>query len=232
MDITPSDGAVNYTSIKSNDMGLPSNCSLVPKYPDQRDQIANQASNGNLLLKITVKIYGERGPQNETFLVSVYTPNHWIIATSITGKAMLMLKEYFNEMSMTTLGLGIAKVTLDLNQVPENCLKGANPEDIENILRVHFLNNFNTVDKKLPEGSAICNSHVVPETNKDGKIVYSCCNNTDKGELFCSELKESIWLDILFTSILILQIIIVLYSPWLLPEGIYNAQIQCEETRP
>ncbi|XP_045171462.2 uncharacterized protein LOC123533724 [Mercenaria mercenaria] len=199
------------------------NCSLVPKFPDVRHLISTLASE-NKLVKIKVVIIGENGPLNDTYPGSVYKPHQWVISTSLTGNSMLMLKEYFDAMSLMTLGHGVASAPLTLIQKPDHCLKDAHVEEIENSLRLHFLTNFDANENDLPENAIICNAHVQRVKETDGKIVYVCCSRTLNNMLQCSVLKESTWFKLLFVLISVLQVLIVLYSPYFVPASVSTAK--------
>ena len=199
------------------------NCSLVPKFPEVRHLISTLASE-NKLIKVKVEIIGEYGELNDTYPVSVYNPNQWVISTSLTGNSMLMLKEYFDAMSLKTLGHGVASAPLILTQNPENCLGDARVEEIENTLRFHFLTNFDAVESELPEHAVICNAHVHTDEENVGRIDYTCCSRTLDNMLECSVLEEGIWFKLLFALISVMQILLVLYSPYLMPSSIATAK--------
>lgn len=211
-------------SVSGTTLKAITNCSLVPKFPDVRNKIATLANAGNKLVKINLEVVGDNGPLNDTYPGSIYNSHQWVISTSLTGNAMLMLKEYFDAMSLKTLGHGVASVSLTLIQIPEDCLEDAVAEDIENSVRLQFLNNFDVEENDLPDEAVICNSHIVKVGESDGKLVYICCNKMLQNELQCSELKESVWFRLLFILITVLQVLIILYSPFLLPDSIYKAK--------
>lgn len=211
-------------SVRVTTLKTMTNCSLVLKFPDVRNKIATLANVGNKLVKFNLEIVGDRGLLNDTYPGSIYNPHLWVISTSLTGNAMLMLKEYFDAMSLNTLGHGVASVSLTLIQDPEDCLNDAQVEDIENIIRLQFLNNFGAEENELPEEAVICNSHIVEAGETVGRLVYICCNKELQNDLQCSELKESVWFQILFISITVLQVLIILYSPSMLPDSVYKAR--------
>lgn len=195
------------------------NCELVPTSSDMLATLTGLASSGNKLVILNVSIIGQNGALGDTNSVSLYRPYQWIIATSLTGQSILMLKEYFEALSVYTLGLGVARDSLTLSQQPADCFNGAGTEEAENTIRLQLLNHFGA------SAYEICNAHVIKEGDNDGRFAYTCCKGTSSllNGLQCSELKKSVWIELLFIFIILLQIVIMVYSPLYMPDAVYEA---------
>lgn len=214
------DTTVMYSSVSASSPHTIDTCKLVPKLPNAGETIAGLANSDKQLVKITVTIREENG----TFAKKETRLKNWVISTSLTGKSMLMLKENFDSMSLYTLGLGVEFYSVTLTQEPTDCLIGKKVEEIENILRIHFLNNFGAIEHALPSGAEICNKDIGKKESNRDRLVYVCCKLNQENQLQCSELTTSIWIQLLFISIIILQVLIILYSPVYMPGFMYKAK--------
>lgn len=205
------------TTIKSTSVNPADSCLLVPALPDAVEVIAGEANSGKQLVKIRVTIR-----RNDSFADKRL--NQWVISTSPTGQSMLMLKEYFDAMSVYTLGLGVGSYAVTLNQERKGCLNGKQIEEVENILRKRFLSSFGSSDHMLSSGAEICSKQMGQQRANIGRLVYVCCKYNQENKLQCSELTRSIWIQLLFISIIVLQVLIILYSPIYMPDFMYKAK--------
>ena len=192
-------------------------CTVTPELPSAGQAIADLANDGKQLVKIQVTFKGE----NNTDPMIEDRFSRWVVSTSVTGQSMLMLKEYFDAMSLYTLGLSVANYEVVLNQNPSKCLSDKNPEDIDTIMRNGFLTGFGASDYTLPAGAEICNKRVTKED--ETHLNYVCCKINAENKLECAGVVRTTWITLLFASILILQIVIILYSPLHLPDFMYKA---------
>ncbi|KAL4227734.1 hypothetical protein ACF0H5_013170 [Mactra antiquata] len=200
-------------------------CKLVPNVPEIREEIAHLANAEYKLVKLQIHIGGTNLTQNNIYSTSVYHPRDWIIATSATGKSMLMLREYFEPMSLSALGFGVAKLNISVEQQPSNCLEHVEKDQIESVLRESVLSNFGS-ESHLPETAEICNQHIVSRDRDVANLVYICCKNdfTKHGEVNCLENSETIWIRLLFISLCLIQACIFAISPIVLPDTLFQAK--------
>ena len=204
---------------------LYNNCSLLPAIVDIGEHVANLVDEGYQLIKIRLKINGNTSKAINTNRHSIYNIWHWTLTNSESGKALLMLQESFEAMSLYTLSHGVSILNITLNQEPNDCLAEASPEDLEMSIRQLILNNFKTAATSFIPNMEVCNQHVKETPPNTGSIVYHCCDLSLNHAMHCYELKESISFRILRISIAIIQMAIILYSPLLLPKSLFSARL-------
>ncbi|KAL4227735.1 hypothetical protein ACF0H5_013171 [Mactra antiquata] len=215
--------AIKYTSLNTDTND--SACMLLPNALAVRDDIANLANAEYKLVKLTITIDGTNKTRRNMYSESMYQPRHWVIATSATGRSMLMLREYFEPMSLHTLGYGVADLKLTLEQLPANCLDNMGKGDIKTLLRDSLLNNFGS-EINLPESAEVCNRHVISDREGVANLVYICCKHdlNTPGAVLCHENKETIWIQLLFISLFCIQAFIVAFCPLILPDSLFKAK--------
>ncbi|KAL4227736.1 hypothetical protein ACF0H5_013172 [Mactra antiquata] len=217
--------SIKYTSLntttETNDLA----CMLLPNAQAVCDEIANLANAEYKLVKLTMTIDGTNKTRRNMYSEEMYEPTHWVIATSATGRSMLMLREYFEPMSFHTLSYGVANLKLTLEQHPANCLDNMRTDDIETLFRDSLLNNFGW-EIKLPGSAEVCNRHVISDREGEAYLVYICCKHdlNTPGAVLCHENKETIWIELLFISLFCIQAFIVAFCPLILPDSFFKAK--------
>ena len=149
-------------------------------------------------------IDGETGRSLNSTKASLYHPTEWTLTNSPAGTSLLLLKDYFNEMSLYTLGYGTETVAVKLNQTPTDCLANmadANSgADLELFIATGILDSFGNPDLKLSGGIRVCSRHVINTTINIGRFVYRCCDVRLNGKLHCEDVEETIWLTLLASN--------------------------------
>ncbi|KAL3853806.1 hypothetical protein ACJMK2_017315 [Sinanodonta woodiana] len=150
---------------------------------------------------------------------NIYKPTHWVLARGRLGKGLLLLKHNYEMLSLSTLSLNTQKMDISLIQSSPNCIEEMNVSTFEYTVRELLLNNW----KKNEAGDAICNIHI---TNDNGvaHFVYKCCHRNSDGTIKCEDVTRDIWLNMLFTIILLLKLYVILASPKLVPETFYRVK--------
>lgn len=198
-------------------------CTLTPEVNDIRKSTYELVTSDYNIVKIDLVINGNAGPYHQEVPGDLYDPLKWIITTGDTGKAMLMLKDTFVPMSLTTMAKGVVRIQVSLKQQPANCTTDLSVSEAEDYIRNLVFSNFGS--KSAPfstmQDIEVCSRHVVQDES-GSRLKYKCCKFDDDRNLHCEYVKNSIWLRILFVSIVLIQIGVVLYFPTLLPESIYT----------
>ena len=195
-------------------------CRLTLAEPNVIELINGYFERGTKLLRYEILIEGK----TETVLTftngTLYQPTKWTLTNSPAGKALLLLKDYFNEMSLYTLGYG----TVKLNQTPHHCLETLmeTSEELQHRLTTGVLRSFGHADFQLSSGTQVCNRHVENSTSNVGIFVYRCCMESLDGSVHCEEIGKNVWLTLLFNTIHFLQIVVIVFSPLLIPQSMYR----------
>ena len=186
-----------------------------------RDEVLKLIEENPRLIKYHFEIVNDHGPfsLNKTEKAMLIKPYSMVLVTDGTGHSMLALKEYFQPMSVHTLGYGVAELEVKLNQNPENCLEEIPLSELEKKLKLVILRNFGNDTSTVAIGREVCNQWIHVSGTNEGSMKYVCCKVDSGNELLCHDLEISDWIYFLFTIITILQVIFVLYSPKLLPAG-------------
>lgn len=207
---------MNYSTI--NGALIQTSCSLAATYPEVQKHIVEQLKSGEVkVIKISVSITDSNGEVNVLYPETVYRPNQLLLVTSETGKSMLLLKEYFDALSLQTLGYGVKVANMSVTSLSSDCLK---TNTIERSLRNYILFGFNGT-YEIPSNTEVCNSHIA-SYGSGRNVFYICCKMTLREGIQCSEVRESIWLESLFITITILQVVVILFCPLLVPESMYK----------
>ena len=212
----------SYTVLTiDNDTETIPKCVLKLEHSSIKADVIRFAEDGMRLIKYNFNVKEDNGPFsngkiNDTMLVKPYD---MVLATEGSGKALLMLKPYFQPMSLYTLGYGVTEMDVDLVQNPGNCLENVTAIALERELKLMVLRNFGNMTSHDLSGKEVCNQNIRVTDPDTGTIKYSCCKLDIDNHLICNDLTENVWIYLLFTIITILQVVFVLYSPNFVPLG-------------
>ena len=195
------------------------NCGLFPEVKDIGDNIHALLDSGRHIVKLDLHIKGNTGPFERDVPGDLFDPFQWMITAGDTGRALLRLRDNFVPMSLSTMGKGVENIHVSLKQYPPNCMANFSIEEAVDYMRKRIFENFGSSKPlTITSQTQVCSRHVL----EDGKLDYICCEMDDDRNMQCGYIQESIWLKILFVSIVMIQIGVVLYFPVLLPESIYT----------
>ena len=186
------------------------NCSLILKELAVQDGNEEIEEGGVLLVKYHLKLSDglETLLTNKTDNSLLFQPYNYFLVKGTLGKLLLMLKEYFEPMSVYTLGHQVAQKTLSVTEEPHQCLKDAATEDLENIVR-YLIHTFAASDAAVE----ICNQHINVNDNNAGTVRYVCCKRDSNQTPNCENLQEHVSLYLLFKMMSVIAILFVVYSP-------------------
>ncbi|KAH3883761.1 hypothetical protein DPMN_007728 [Dreissena polymorpha] len=210
----------------SDEFQLLDDCRLVPEITDIGDHLATILTKGYQQVKIQLTILGDAGPLKSSNHGPILHSGSWVLTTGTSGRAMLLLNENSDKMSLGTLGYGITKLNISLLQSPANCLSRGTALQSENSVRKAILTGFNNDSVEIHDGAEVCNRHIDVSQTGVANLVYKCCRISLSHTLYCYNLQQSPWLSILIVSIVILQVSVVVFSPNLVPDSLTNTRLQ------
>ena len=187
---------------------------------DIQAKIQELIDNGDRLIKYEMKVREDYGPFSDERAdqLLLLKPYNLMLTLDNTGKALLNLKEYFVPMSLYTLGYGVEKAEVVLIQSPPNCLVNVSALDLETYLKLLIFRNFENTTTSSLSGEEVCNKVIHKTKDNTGDTKYKCCKLDLGDNLVCQDLEGNIWIQVLLSIIVILQVIFVLYSPTFMPK--------------
>ncbi|KAH3835096.1 hypothetical protein DPMN_108438 [Dreissena polymorpha] len=192
-------------------------CTLLPAIADTVVDLAT-ISKAYKLVKIKLKISGDTGPFMGPNNGLILNPVSWVLTTGQSGRAMLLLKENSEEMSLGALGYGVTRLNILLLQNPEHCLSRGTALQSENSVRKAILVGFKNSSVAI-EGAEVCNRHIDVSQTGAATLIYKCCRLSNEQTMYCYTLRPSHWLSILIVLVVILQVAVVVFSPNFIPDS-------------
>ncbi|KAL4226097.1 hypothetical protein ACF0H5_014085 [Mactra antiquata] len=112
-----------------------------------------------------------------------------------------------------------------LKEEPAFCLGQLSYADVELLIRELVMNDFQNTTSgdivKLSPTDSVCNMHIV-NVSRIAEFRYYCCQRDENLTITCDYLKSDTWIEVLLAIIMMLKIIIILFSPILIPDGLYR----------
>lgn len=155
----------------------------------------------------------------------IFLPLAWTKTKKPEGRGLLLLKEELISFPFSTLSYGVENFAVDITESPPNCffLENLNVTHLQTMLMNLVLGNLDSTNKdESPNGQSACNQHIKDNGKGVAEFDYVCCQKDDNGEVSCSELSEDVWLTLFFHVMVFISVIVVLYSPLLVPEHWYR----------
>ncbi|KAK3578640.1 hypothetical protein CHS0354_002942 [Potamilus streckersoni] len=146
----------------------------------------------------------------------IHKSTRWILARGRFGKQLLLLKQNFETLSLTTFSLNVQTMNVSLIQSIPNCINKMNDSTFETAIREHLLNDF----KKTETVDYICN---IPGSHNSGQVddLYKCCHRVENNDIQCEDVNTDTWMDILLCTMFSLEYAIYLIGPILVPSKLY-----------
>lgn len=212
---TPSTTAVNQA------------CSIIvlgKKTKQNFDSLFN--SKNTKLVKVNFSFQNaSSGPLVGLSETNIFLPLTWTKTKGSEGRGLLLLKEELISLSFSALSFGVENFDVSIAEDPPQCFanKNLNVSHLQSQLRDLVLGNLDLTDTtESPEGHRVCNQHIRDNGGGVAEFYYICCYRSDDGGLKCSELSEDLWLFVFFRIMIVINILVVLYSPLLVPERWYR----------
>ncbi|KAH3874219.1 hypothetical protein DPMN_037461 [Dreissena polymorpha] len=183
-------------------------CRLLPEISNIGDSLAAMLTTGSFeQVKIHLEIAGDAGPFNKGSHGKMLHPGSWVLTTGSSGRAMLLLKENSEEMSLTTLSYGVTKLNIPILQSPENCLAPLADLQAENLVRRAILTGFGNSSVAILEGAEVCSRYIYVNRNNSANWVYKCCSLSLRNTVDCYRLQTPAWQSILMKSVVVAVLI-------------------------
>lgn len=199
------------------------NCSLQAFDDTVREQISLLLEEGKKVLFLKLNFQGKLPMALDEYNGNLYQPLEYVRTVGRHGRSLLYLRPQFVFLSLTTLSFETEYITVSLKQYPNNCLSDANTTIIEEKLQALLLADF----KPGPEGGSmsehehICNVHIKND-NSRAKFFYRCCHKNVNGQIVCEDLLYDYWINIVFLCVTVINVVAVMFSPYLIPSSIYR----------
>uniref|UniRef100_K1S6K8 Uncharacterized protein n=2 Tax=Magallana gigas TaxID=29159 RepID=K1S6K8_MAGGI len=155
----------------------------------------------------------------------IFLPLSWTKTKGSEGRGLLLLKEELISLPFSALNYGVESLAVSIAESPPNCFvtQNLNVTHFQTVLRDLVLGNLDLLNKEeSPEGQRVCNQHIRNNGNGVAEFFFVCCYRNDEGRMICSELSEDLWLTVFFHVMIVINVIVVLYSPLLVPERWYR----------
>uniref|UniRef100_A0A8W8INV4 Uncharacterized protein n=1 Tax=Magallana gigas TaxID=29159 RepID=A0A8W8INV4_MAGGI len=155
----------------------------------------------------------------------IFLPLFWTKTKGSGGRGFLLLKEELISLPFSALNYGVESLAVSIAESPPNCFvtQNLNVTHLQTVLRDLVLGNLDLSNKEeSPEGQRVCNQHIRNNGNGVAEFFYVCCYRNDEGRMICSELSEDLWFTVFFHVMIVINVIVVLYSPLLVPERWYR----------
>ncbi|CAC5365674.1 unnamed protein product [Mytilus coruscus] len=214
-----------YGTIFSVGLLIP-NCKVQPVDPELRSKLNIMLSEGTKLIFIHLEFEDHKNLESKSHQGDTYKPLDWIRTYGRHGRSLLHLRPQFERLSLTTLSFNIEHIDVRLKQTPTRCLTRHNVSTIEDNLRRLLVMEFkmNLEDDHAVENEKICNVEVKNEQSIVA-FKYVCCwhgHSKVNEHLECKNISSDYWMEILFTCIFLIKILVLMFCPLLIPASLYR----------
>ncbi|OWF54686.1 hypothetical protein KP79_PYT04408 [Mizuhopecten yessoensis] len=152
----------------------------------------------------------------------IFDPYTWMRISSRKGRGMLWLREEFEMLSLTTLTYGVSKLNVEITESIPGCI--ANQTMLSKLAESFLFNDFrisNSSDSTWRPKEELCNRRL-RDTPNGARIYYVCCHQDEKGKVLCAELTHDIWITILLACVVLINLVVILYLPLVVPPHLYR----------
>lgn len=200
-------------------------CRLIPQTNSTSREIRHAIITGAKLIMFEIVIQSKEhkvpNPRNRQ-----YRSQTWARTTGRQGLGLLFLPPGYQVMSLYTLASDFKSIDVTVKEEPEHCLNQLSDSENEDIVRDLIMNDFQNKPQDtvhfLPT-QAVCNMHILNETGT-ASFQYWCCEKNADLQTKCYYLTRNLPMQILFIAITVFKIVVVLYSPRLLPDSLYRVK--------
>ncbi|XP_055999040.1 uncharacterized protein LOC125656979 [Ostrea edulis] len=202
------------------------NCSVTPVSEMLRHDIKELLDAGTKLIIYELKFRNHSGKIPGQSKSDIYKPFLWERSTGRHGQGLLFLKTGFEILSLSTLSYGTENMKVELQEEPIGCLLQRDIKEVEKGLRHILLNDFKEISPdgaggSLSDNEHVCNMHI-KNVNNRAVFYHVCCSKTPKGSIVCRELVKDMWVRILFYCIYLMNLLVIMFCPYLIPKAWYQ----------
>lgn len=219
--------ADNTTTDSPSTTSVNQACSIVVLGKKTKQNFDSLFNNGaTKMVRIKFKFQNSSGGVlSDLANTDIFLPLSWTKTKGSEGRGLLLLKEELISLPFSALNYGVESLAVSIAESPPNCFVTQNLDvtHLQTVLRDLVLGNLDLSNKEeSPEGQSVCNQHIRNNGNGVAEFFYVCCYRNDEGRMICSELSEDLWLTVFFHVMIVINVIVVLYSPLLVPERWYR----------
>jgi hypothetical protein len=199
---------------------------VTPVSETLRHDIKELLDDGIKLLIYELKFRNHSGKIPRESESDIYKPFLWEKSIGRHGQGLLFLKTGFEILSLSTLGYGTKHMKVELQEEPFGCFLQRGIKEVERGLRRILLNDFKAtspsdVIASLGNDKHVCNMHIKNQNNR-AVFYHLCCYQTSSGNIICEELLKDIWVRLLFYSIHFMNLLVIMFCPYLIPKSWYH----------
>ncbi|KAK7101981.1 uncharacterized protein [Littorina saxatilis] len=173
--------------------------------------------------------------------LGIFEPWSWKRSTSRRGRSLLMLSDNYDMLSLSLLTIRVLYLDVTLTSSPSGCLGNMTSQEIYETLRTLLLNDFKVdATGDDPEGSGsfsrdehVCYREIRRREDDKAEFVYVCCHNelerlilpgpgSPEKKAVCTDVVRDPWISLLLAAIILFKVLVVLFSPSLVPETLYR----------
>ncbi|ESO88793.1 hypothetical protein LOTGIDRAFT_165207 [Lottia gigantea] len=202
-------------------------CTVSPADRLFRDQLLQLLKAGVKMFDFDLEIKYQPRDILESKRGNIIRWNHWIKTVDNRGRSLLMLDDNYELLSLNSMKMGLKQLNVSLVEDPLGCVRKLSAEDTADLLRRAVLNDFQRDPPVITEMNvrkptqSVCNMHI-KDNNGEAKFLYECCHYIERHELVCSDVEKDSWMGVLVVLVISVKIILVLFSPLLIPESLYR----------
>ncbi|KAK6177354.1 hypothetical protein SNE40_015472 [Patella caerulea] len=211
------------------------NCTIRPVDASVRDKVVRLLETGVKMIEYDLKFddYPDRVLNTKGGMS--YRLSHWVRTMNSQARSLLMLNENYELLSLGAMRIGVETMEVAMYDEPDGCIGALSAQDTAALIRETLLYDFKEIDRTQPKptkslGTAehVCNMYV---RDDDGyaSFVYNCCHYDPDGVLICKDIVREVWMNVLVMFTVFIKILIVLFSPLLIPEKVYLKKFTATE---
>ena len=219
-----------------------SSCSLAPT-TEVREDLETFLLRGASLVYINLRFQDEAEQSDSVTFhrleldLRMFQPWSWQRSTSRQGRSLLMLSDNYDVLSMSLLSIRVEHLDVTLRSSPRGCMSNMTSQAIYEEIRTLLLIDFKAgsdVDSgssgSLSKDEHVCYRKVRQGDNDVAEFIYVCCHeemegvvqNGDGARAVCNDVTRDPWISLLLAAVMVIKILVVLFSPNLLPETVYR----------
>ncbi|KAK6177352.1 hypothetical protein SNE40_015470 [Patella caerulea] len=227
------------TSPNTNDSAPTSpyalDCAIRPVDVSVRDEVVRLLETGVKMIEYDLKFNGYYDEMLNRKGGSNFKWSHWVRTMNSQARSLLMLNENYELLSLGAMRIGVELMEVAMYDEPDGCIGALSVQDTTALIRETLLYDFKEIDRTQPKptkslGTAehVCNMYVRDDAGY-ASFVYNCCHYDPDGVLICKDIVRGVWMNILMIFTIVIKVMIILYSPLLVPGTLYRKKFTAAE---
>ncbi|XP_064609260.1 uncharacterized protein LOC135473341 [Liolophura sinensis] len=182
------------------------------------------------LIEFELSVANYTPPTADVDSLGNYRPLYWVRAPSKHGQTLLMLSFNYDILSLTMLTIGVAPLNVSLLDSPPGCFSELQDSERNDLIRQFLLKGLTTERDRLYtfQEQYVCNQ-IIQNISGYAHFMYHCCRSGADGKVICLERLRDVWITVLYICITLVKLMVLLYSPVLVPQSMYKVKYMAEE---